>query len=157
MLKPPYALLHKHYPDPVSVPAEELFRWIGHADKLHDTRWHNTCAIRISIALSGAGMVIPGGFLHVKDGKYANRKLEIKQAALAELLTREWGEPEKFSGALARESIGLRRGIIRFLGLWGPFDPQGHIDLVAPDQWKRLMCEGSCYWHSVEVWFWPLE
>ena len=156
MSRPPYALLHKHYPDSLSVPAEELFPWIGHADKLKDPKWHNTCAIRVSLALLGAGMPLPGGFLPVLAGKYKDKHLEIRQDVLADRLLRAWGEPERFGGALLKDRVGMRRGVIRFLQLWGPFDPQGHIDLIAPDQWSRLMCEGICYWHSVECWFWEL-
>jgi len=154
MNTPPYDLLHKHYPDSVSVPAEELFRWIGHTDKMKDPKWQNTCAIRVSLALLGTGMTLPGAFLPVRAGKYAGRNLEIRQDVLADRLLRAWGEPERFGAALLRDRVRMRRGLIRFVQLWGPFDPQGHIDLIAPDQWSRLMCEGSCYWHSVECWFW---
>lgn len=150
----PYALLHRHYPDSLNVPAEELFRWIGHADKLQDPNWHNTCAIRVSLALLGAGMTLPGGFLVVRAGKYKDRGIEIRQDVLADRLLQALGEPEKFGAALMRERVGMRRGVIRFVQLWGPFDPQGHIDLVAPDQWNRIQCEGVCYWHAVECWFW---
>ena len=154
MNRPPYALLHRHYPDPASVPAEELWRWIGHPENSHIKDWQNTCAIRISLALQGAGILLPSGFLRVEAGKYKGRKLEIKQAALADFLTREWGEPEKFGAGLLNFRVGQRRGVIRFLQLWGPYDPQGHIDLIAPDAWQRLLCEGHCYLHSVECWFW---
>jgi hypothetical protein len=155
--RPLYSVLQRNYPDPRNVPIEELFQWIGHADKLNDANWHNTCAIRVSLALLGAGMIIPGGFLHVKAGKFKDRTLEIGQEALAALLTREWGEPEKFPGALARESIGHRNGVARFIQLWGPFDPQGHIDLVDAITWNQLACQGTCYWDAVEVWFWELR
>jgi hypothetical protein len=65
-----------------------------------------------------------------------------------------WGEPEKFGAALLRERIANRRGVIRFVGLWGPYDPQGHIDLLCHDELHRLACEGDhVYWHAVECWF----
>lgn len=154
--RPSYALLQLHYPSSQKVKANELFQMIGHPEKAHDPLWQNTCAIRVSLALLGAGVSIPAGFLYVKTGKYKGRSLEIKQEALAAFLEREWGEPEKFATALMKERVADRCGVIRFLNLWGPYDPQGHIDLVAPDQWNRLMCQGSCYPHAVEVWFWPL-
>ena len=94
--------------------------------------------------------------MKIMAGKLKGRQIEQSQQLLADVLTRTWGVPERFSGALAKDGIGRRHGVIRFLQLWGPFDAQGHIDLVSPDQWNRLMCEGSCYWDAVEVWFWEL-
>lgn len=160
--RPSYALLQEHFPTPKAVPASALFQLIGHPEKAKDPLWQNTCAIRVSLALVAAGMSIPAGLLYIKAtaGKYRQykgRSLEIKQEALAALLNRDWGEAEKFGAALMKDRVAGRRGVIRFLQLWGPFDPQGHIDLVAPDQWNRLACQGSCYHHAVEVWFWPLE
>jgi hypothetical protein len=154
MNRPPYALLHKHYPDPASVSAEELFAWIGHQDKLTNPQWRNTCAIRVSLALLGAGMSLPGGFLTVQAGKYKDRQVEIRQDTLADQLTRAWGEPERFGTALLDWRVGLRHGVIRFIKLWGPYDEQGHIDLIAPYSANRLYCEGACYMQSAECWFW---
>lgn len=154
--KPPYAQAIRHFPDSRSVPPEELFQWLGYPEYAKKPEWQNTCAIRLSLALLGTGMQVPG-FLHVRAGKYKGHKVEIKQAELARILTHEWGEPEKFSGALAWEKIYDRRGVIRFVQLWGPFDPQGHIDLIGPTERSRVAeCAGSCFFHSVEVWFWEL-
>lgn len=153
--KPPYMLLRRHFPDPRSVPAEELWRWIGYPHNANDPQWHNTCAIRMSLALLGAGFDMTGAFLPILAGKYRNRVVEIKQEVLAKWLEQVWGPPEKFGAALLREVVGNRRGVIRFVQLWGPFDPQGHIDLIAPDEHFRLMAEGGhVYRHAVECWFW---
>jgi hypothetical protein len=152
---PPYALLRAYYPDPFNVPAEELWRWIGYPDKIFDPAWHNTCAVRMSIALIGAGIRLPHGFLQIEAGRYRGERIEIKQEVLAAHLAAIWGEPEKFGAARLRESVGGRRGVIRFVGLWGPYDPQGHIDLMCHDELHRLACEGGhVYWHAVECWFW---
>jgi hypothetical protein len=150
--------LRVHYPDPFNVPAEELWQWVGHPEYGRNAHWRNTCAIRMSLALAGAGIYVPGAYLIAAAGKYKGRRIEIKQEILAAHLSRVWGEPEKFPTAIIRESIGDRRGVIRFVGLWGPYDPQGHIDLVACDRYHQLACEGGhVYWHAVEVWFWPLD
>jgi hypothetical protein len=155
MKPPPYVLLRMNYPDPFNVPPEELWRWIGHSEKILDSAWRNTCAIRMSLALLGAGIYLPHGFLTVQAGKYRGQPIEIKQEVLANQLVRIWGEPEKFGAALLHESVGDRRGVIRFVGLWGPFDPQGHIDLMSHDVHHRVACEGShVYQHAVECWFW---
>jgi len=69
MVPPPYALLRMHFPDPFNVPAEALWRWIGHTDKVLDSQWRNTCAVRMSLALLGAGIRMPAGFLQVEAGK----------------------------------------------------------------------------------------
>lgn len=155
--RPAYALLRKNYPSPKEVQPEQLWGSIGHAEKAADPLWQNTCAIRLSLALLGAGMVIQPGFLEVQRGKYAKRMLAITVVALSEFLTSQWGEPERFSGALAWENIYDRKGVIRFVQLWGPFDPQGHIDLIGPTEKSRVAeCAGACFFHSVEVWFWEL-
>lgn len=153
--RPSYAALRAHYPDPYNVPAEELWRWIGYPEHVRDRAWENTCAVRMSLALAGVGILMPHGFLVVKAGKFKGRRLEIKQETLADYLTSIWGEPDRFPTAIVRASIGDRRGLIRFVQLWGPFDPQGHIDLISADEWQRLACEGGhIYWHAVECWFW---
>jgi hypothetical protein len=144
-----------HFPDPLSVPPEELFRWIGHTEKVFDSQWRNTCAIRMSLALLGAGVHLPADFMKVEAGKFRGERIEIKQEVLANYLSTIWGEPEKFGTALLRESISGRRGVIRFVGLWGPYDPQGHIDLIGYDHHHHFACEGGqVYWHAVECWFW---
>lgn len=155
VIPPSYALLRMHFPDPFNVPPEELWRWIGHSEKILAPPWRNTCAIRMSLALHGAGISLPTGYLRVEEGRYRGALLEIKQEALAKHLVTIWGEPDKFGAARLRESVGERRGVIRFVGLWGPFDPQGHIDLVCHDAHHRLACEGGhVYEHAVECWFW---
>lgn len=158
LLRPTYAALRTHYPDPFNVSAEELWQWVGYPEHSRNPQWENTCAVRMSMALAGVGIVLPNGFLTVKAGKFRGYPIEIKQVALADYLTSIWGQPDRFPTAIIRESIGERCGVVRFVNLWGPYDPQGHIDLIAPDRWHRLQCEGGhVYWHAVEVWFWPLD
>jgi hypothetical protein len=85
---PPYALLRVHFPDPFNVPPEELWRWIGHSDKILDSQWRNTCAVRMSLALLGAGIHLPAGFLKIEAGKYRGEYIEIKQEVLAAYLSK---------------------------------------------------------------------
>lgn len=152
---PPYALLRMHYPDPFNVPADALWQSIGHAEKISAPKWENTCAVRMSLALLGAGFHFPTGFLTIHAGRHRGERVEIKQEVLAKHLTSTWGEPEKFGAALLRERVGDRHGVIRFVGLWGPYDPQGHIDLICHDAHHRLACEGGhVYVQAVECWFW---
>jgi len=157
MNRPLYAELKAHYPDRFHVDATQLYAQIGHPEYIDVPEMQNTCAVRVSLALIATGFHIAPGHMTILNDKFKGRRIEQSQTRLSDLLVQHWGEPERFSGALARERIGQRQGVIRFLQLWGPFDPQGHIDLVAPDRWNRLMCEGSCFWDAVEVWFWPLQ
>ena len=155
MERPPYSVLRAYYPDPYNVPAEELWQSVGHPEHVSNPQWVNTCAIRMSIALASVGVFVPNAYLVVAAGKYKGRRVEIKQEVLANHLCTIWGEPEKFGAALLRERVGDRHGVIRFVGLWGPYDPQGHIDLICRDRSHRLACEGGhVYWHAVECWFW---
>lgn len=155
MNRPPYMVLRAHFPDPYNVPAQELWQWLGYPEAARNPEWENTCAIRMSLALASVGVFVPNAYLVVAAGKYKGHRLEIKQEILANHLCTIWGEPEKFGAALLRERVGDRRGVIRFVGLWGPYDPQGHIDLICHDAYHRLACEGGhVYAQAVECWFW---
>lgn len=155
----PYAVLKQHFPAKATVKKPELYSSIGHPEKIPDANWDNTCAVRLSIALVGAGVAIAPGFLTILAGRHKGKRIESRQKQLSVFLAQRWGEPEKYkSGAAARKGISGRRGVISFFQLWGPTDRQGHIDLVAPDNWgDDLLCVDDCYWSSVEVWFWPLK
>ena len=157
MIKPPYAVLRSKYPDRRSVSAEEIYMWIGHPDLATTVGWENTCALRMSLALVRSGVHVAPGRLRVTAGECKGHMLEPGQAALSRFLLRAWGVPEKYdSGPAANTGIGRRRGVISFYHLWGEFDQQGHIDLVAPGDWGPT-CEEDCYWSSTKVWFWPLR
>lgn len=163
-MKPSFAALKMHFPDRFNVPPEELYQWIGYPENVGNPNFANTCAIRLSLALLGAGLPNPGNW-PIKDGKYKNRMIETRQRKLSNWLVRQLGQPEKFtSGMEAQSKIGSRSGIISFFKLHGPTDNQGHIDIVMIDHWgKYLRCnndnddQGGCYWLAVEIWFWPIR
>lgn len=163
-MKVPFAALKMHFPDTFNVSLEELYQWIGYPENVTDPNFKNTCAIRLSLALLGAGFPNPGTY-PVKAGKFKGRSIETRQRKLSNWLVRQIEQPEKFkSGEEAKAKIGNRNGIISFFQLHGPTDHQGHIDIVMLDRWQKyLRCgndnadQGGCYWDSVEVWFWPLR
>lgn len=163
-MRVPFSTLRMHFPDTDSVCLEELWQWLGYPENVKDINFSNTCAVRMSLALLGAGLPSPGSY-PVKAGKYKGRSIETKQRKLSNWLARELGGPEKFkSGLEAQKAIGTRRGIISFFQLHGPTDRQGHISIVAADRWQMFRCgperEDSptgCYWNSVEIWFWALK
>lgn len=164
-MKVSYASLRTHFPDTDSVTREELYNWIGYPKHAGNPNFYNTCAIRMSLALLGAGYPNPGTWL-IKAGKYKGRSIEIRQRPLSQWLVRHLGQPEKYgSGKEAERAIGVRRGIVSFFSIYGDVSPQGHISIVSRDRWGYyLRCgnetdgaESGCYWTSREVWFWPLS
>lgn len=162
-MKVPFEAVRSHFPDTVSVGREELLQWIGRPELIADLNFANTCAIRLSMALLGAGFPNPGTW-PVLGGKFKGRAIETKQRKLSNWLVHQLGQPEKYkSGAGAQSGVGSRHGIISFFHLHGPTDHQGHIDILMMDRWNNYQRCGSnnddaggCYWDAVEVWFWPL-
>jgi hypothetical protein len=151
-------VLSAAFPRKDKVSRDALYLSIGHPEYISDARMVNTCGVRMSVALVAAGVPIQPGNLTAQGGKYSGRQLESGQARLSKVLLRLWGAPEKYAGGpAARKGIGKRRGVVSFFQLNGPTDRQGHIDLVAPDNWDDPVCADDCYWQSVEVWFWPLK
>ena len=162
-MKVPFDALRMHFPDTDSVSPDELYQWIGYPENIGNINFRNTCAIRMSVALLGAGFPNPGDW-PIKAGKYKGRAIETKQLKLSNWLIRNLGAPEKFkSGSDAEKMIGSRRGIVSFFHLDGPSDPMGHISIVAKNNWYVFRCGSErddrptgCYWGASEVWFWPL-
>jgi hypothetical protein len=160
----PFEVVRAHFPDTVSISREELLQWIGRGDLIEDINFSNTCAIRLSMALLGAGFPNPGAW-PVLGGKFKGRAIETKQRKLSNWLVYHLGQPEKYAGgAAAQKGIGARHGVVSFFQLHGPSDNQGHIDIVMMDRWNKYQrCgnnnddAGGCYWDSFEVWFWPLK
>lgn len=164
-MKAPYATLRMHFPDPDSVDRDELYQWIGHPENISDPGFYNTCAIRMSLALLGAGFPNPGTY-PIKAGKYKGRMIETGQRRLSNWLVRHIGKPEEYkSGLEAEKAIEARHGIVSFFSIYGDNNPQGHIAIVSMDRWgKYIRCgheiDGTatgCYWSSRKVWFWPLK
>lgn len=59
-MRVPYGNLRMHFPDTDSIGRDELYHWIGYPQKINDPNFYNTCAIRMSLALLGAGYPNPG-------------------------------------------------------------------------------------------------
>lgn len=160
----PYAAIRKHFPDTSTVSPEELYHWIGYPENIGNPNFENTCAVRMSLALLGAGFPNPGRW-RIKAGKYAGRAIETKQRLLSRWLLTQLGQPEKFSsGPEAERKIGTRRGIVSFFSIYNDDRPQGHIAIVSKDLWGYFRCGNEhprqstgCFWSSREVWFWPLK
>ena len=164
MMNTSFEAVRMHFPDKISITPAELYQWIGHPECIDDLNFRNTCAIRLSLALLGAGFPSPGTY-PVMAGKFRGRMIETSQRKLSNWLKGQLGTPQVFKGGReAEKQIGSRHGIVSFFNLDGPNDRQGHIDIVMLDRWGRyLRCgsnnddAGGCYWSAVAVWFWPLK
>ena len=142
-MKVPYANLRMHFPDTDSVGRDELYHWIGYPENITDPNFYNTCAIRMSLALLGAGYPNPGRW-PIKAGKYRGRSIETRQRALSAWLVRQVGQPVKFkSGQEAERTIGSQQGIVSFFSIYGDQNPQGHIAIVSRDRWGRYLRCGN--------------
>lgn len=159
MLKISFSTLQSKYPRRVTVPTNELYASIGLPHLAKDMNWDNTCAVRVSLALIGAGVQVPG-HMTIKAGPYKGRTFQPGQSKLSKYLAQPWvlGVPEKFRASRdALLGVRGRSGIISFFNNGGASDPQGHIDIVSPDDFNDPTCGNACYWSAVEIWFCPLK
>lgn len=114
-----------------------------------DGPWVNQCAIRMSIALQGAGFDL---------GKYTDPTCSHGHArgaeSLANHLWRVWGRPRVFTNAPSAEGeIGPHGGIIFFKDIEAFRNGTGdHIDL-----WNGVATKtGEYFSYSKQVWFYRL-
>lgn len=155
-MKPLFAVLKANHMGDKFLPAQ-VYEAIGHPGLEQKTGWENTCAVRMSVALIAAGMKIRPGRLQIKAGRFKGAMVEPGQRRLSDFLVGQIGQPEKYKGgAIARNMIAWRTGIVSFYQIHGGGN-QGHIDLVSVQDWPAVLCNGACYWGSLDVWFWPLK
>lgn len=111
--------------------------------------WENQCAIRMSIALEGAGFSFDGYTDPLCSHNHA-RGAE----SLANHLWRQWGRPRIFtSPQSAKGSLASSRGIIFFKDLRGFRGGSGdHIDLWSGTRTKTGEYFSSCK----QVWFYSI-
>jgi hypothetical protein len=163
MGNPTYAALAASYPrkpkgGAPGMDAAALYTSIGHPEYADNPYMQNTCAVRVSIALLGAGIQPTPGHMSVMAGRFKGKRIEQSQKRLSDFLMKRLGRPEVYpSGYAAWSAIRQRRGIVSFFRLNSESDMQGHIDLVEPSSSSDLKCAGTCYWSAREVWFWPLR
>jgi hypothetical protein len=161
-MRPRFAAVSQAYPRKTKYDNAALLRLIGRDDLVDNFNFANDCAIRVSVALVGAGMRIPGGRLSFTAGPHKGLHIETGQARLSYILKQRnmLGEPEKYEGRPAAENgIGARHGVISFWRLHPTWvgDNQGHIDIVEPGEGGWYQCGGACYFGAARVWFWPLK
>ena len=153
-MKPNYQILRQGYPLRSELQKEALYESLGWSDLIKHPGYADTCAIRMSVALAGAGIAIPGS-LTIKSGVLKGKVVEPGQRRLSNVLKRMWGQPEVFkSEDAARTGIGNKSGVVSFFRIDGT--AQGHIDLVEPVGNGFHKCAMACYFQASEIWFWPL-
>lgn len=108
-------------------------------------RWPNQCAIRLSIALEGAGFDLT----NYTDPKCAHGHARGAES-LANYLWKQVGPPDDTSF----ESDDTKKGLVFFKNLRGFRGGQGdHIDL-----WNEGTTKTGEYFDSADtVWFWSAE
>jgi hypothetical protein len=158
----PFPVLMQAYPRRRDISREVLFHQLGWDDLIPNPAYHDTCAIRASLALLRSGVHIPDGRLQVRAGTHKGKMIEPGQIKLSHILARPLmlGNPEKAgSGPAIAELIGRRSGIVSFFHLIPGLYEGGHIDIISPQLGGagELACGNDCYWTSKEAWFWPLE
>jgi hypothetical protein len=114
MIKPPFAVVRHNYPERSDYPRGKLLELLGWDDVLNNPSFMDTCAMRMSYALTQSGVTLMGARM-IGRGKGKGRPIEPRQAALSKILCRMWGEPEKFkSEDTARAGMKGRTGVVSF-------------------------------------------
>jgi hypothetical protein len=153
--RPLFGELEKHFPSNLDVSRVDLFRSIGWDDLLDNPSFIDTCAIRVSVGLIGAGVPVLGR-MKIHKGAHKGKWIEPGQAKLSRWLARYWGPAEKFSTSELR-LLQNRFGIISHFNIT-PTSPiaQGHIDVLSPLPGDLYRCLSMCHWTAAETWFWEL-
>ncbi|NHZ66424.1 hypothetical protein [Massilia genomosp. 1] len=81
-VKPAFAFLFKSYPRRELLDRDKLYDQLGWADLKNKPAFHDTCAIRMSVALNGAEVAV-AGWLRIKSGTLAGKNVEPSQAKLS--------------------------------------------------------------------------
>jgi hypothetical protein len=138
------------------VSQRDLFNEIGWDAYVGDPNYHNTCALRVSLAFIKAGYKITPKSHNVVKGPQAGKGVQVSMRRLADLLAGNayLGRYEAYTPKTAQAGIGARKGVVAFNRIPG-FSGGGHIDLVL-EAADAAQCASGCYYQSETIWFWPL-
>lgn len=165
-MKPAFLILKRnHYSSDPTEPSyasgEAVYAEIGYdLDDLmkEDTRYANTCATRMSLALVKSGVVLSGR-RKIKKGPFKGRLFETGAKLLADELAKPgvFGRPHLFlDPRKSVSSLTGKQGLVFFWKIVG-YDG-GHIDLIEAGSPASIsVCHSHCYFDCKEVWFWPLS
>nr|QPF47731.1 TaeMX [Agrobacterium fabrum str. C58] len=154
--------LYSNYPSsdpshPNYLSQRDLFTEIGWESFIGNPNYHNTAAIRVSIAFVKSGINIVPSSHRIQKGPYAGKGIEVNMRRLATLMKRTsyLGEPDPYTPATARNGIGARNGVVAFNNIPG-YTGGGHIDLVRGGS-EATQAASAAYYNSETIWFWPLQ
>lgn len=110
--------------------------------------WANQCALRMSVALEGAGFDFAG----YSDPTCSHGHARGAES-LANHLWRTWGRPTIYANpSSAKGSLAGRQGVIFFKDIAGFRNGSGdHIDL-----WKPGTMTGEYFSYCKQVWFYTV-
>lgn len=128
-MPPTFADLQKQYP--TSSKADLFNQMGGEWPKLIDNpSYANTCAIRLSLALAGAGLPIPQKYREAitGDGKSIILKVASMGTFLRETIGKSyWGMSKNPGQPIDDSTIPKKTGILVYHAAWS--DATGHFDL----------------------------
>ncbi|MEJ7805844.1 MAG: T6SS effector amidase Tae4 family protein [Telluria sp.] len=157
---PKYAALESAYPAK-SVTRAALFEELGIGALIDNKAYTNTCAIRMSYAVTRAGVVLRKGGLKFNKGPYKGMRIEPGMQKLAMHLAELWGDPEKYLASKDTDiALIMRKGVIAFFFKAVPTSAgaMGHIELLKPRPFGLSDSAQTCAFGSNNhVWFWPLD
>lgn len=158
-----YEKLLRNYPSSDNMSRKELFIELGWNDLVNDSKYKNTCAIRMSYCLIKSG-IYTGGRIKIKKGPYKGKLIEPGQGKLSQILAQPhyFGPPLKFKVGEEDKVLANKRGIISFFEIPGYLNGTGgHIDLISQERFffffKHFVCGSDCEWTARECWFWPVN
>lgn len=159
MSTPDFATLLANFPRREQLDTAALYAELGWIDLIDQEAFRNTCATRMSLALTKSGLRVPGR-MSILKGEFKGCGIEPGQQKLSQILQRRGmlGPPEKFRAGAAIKGVADRHGIVSFWQIYPDVGRAvGHIDLVYTAADGSLCCGNQCYWGARELWFWPLE
>jgi hypothetical protein len=157
---PSYRLLKGNYPHPAAKSTKDLLDAIGGQPRKEFSDTVNTCALRVSYALNGAGSPIRKlGNLTVYAGGDGKHYI-VGVPAMKRYLTGIYGTPKEIysHGKYAKDLSTMNgQGIVLFdwQGPIAEFGATGHVDLAEISRGIPT-CEGHCYFISgpMKAYFW---
>lgn len=115
-----------------------------------NSSYENTCAIRMSMALSKSDVMLKNAFFKASIANKTPKGYIRGAQDMAAILRNVWGVPDQnWSGSIGKP---IGNGLICYMNI-PTYAGQGHIGL-----WKNgVAYDDDDYWSANPVWFWRLQ